>query len=79
MKTVNISNEQVQQAARSGVKLLTDDERVSVPPSMSMSGDFHVMMTVLQGLASGSIVVAPPTAAETLQTEPNTDLEPAVG
>ena len=62
--TVNISNEQVQQAAASGAKLLSDDERVSIPPSMAMSGDLAILMTCLNGLANGTIMLGNPPPAD---------------
>tara|TARA_R110002126_G_scaffold113430_10_gene251965 strand:- start:472 stop:756 length:285 start_codon:yes stop_codon:yes gene_type:complete len=54
---VNISNEQIARAAQSTSKLLTDDERVNVPPSLALSGDLTVIMGVLGGLASGALIV----------------------
>lgn len=59
MNQVNISAEQVAAASRAGLKLLTDDERVNVPPSMALSGDLTILTGFLQGLASGELVLGP--------------------
>lgn len=67
MQNVNISQEQVARAAAEGVKLLQDDERVNVPPSLALSGDFAVLVGCLSSLATGQAVLTnpePPAAAD---------------
>lgn len=59
-QTVNITQDQVARAAQAGVKLLNDDERVNVPPSLALSGDLTVLVGVLSSLASGQAVLANP-------------------
>lgn len=60
MQNVNISQEQVARAAAAGVALLNDDERVSVPPSLALSGDLTILVGMLTSLASGQAVLANP-------------------
>ena len=59
MNQVNITPDQVARAAASGIKLLSDDERVSVPPSVAMSGDLTILVGFLNGLANGELVLGP--------------------
>ena len=57
---IEIQPEQVQKACVSAVKLLTDDTRVNVPPSMALSGDLTILMGILNALASGQAVLGNP-------------------
>lgn len=64
MEKVNISNEQIARAALATSKLLTDDDRVNIPPSVALSGDLTVIMGVLGGLAQGTLIVGNSPEAE---------------
>lgn len=57
---VQVQPEQVQGAAAAGVKLLTDDARVNVPPSMAQDGTFVLLTGLLQALATGQAVLGNP-------------------
>ena len=57
---INITPEQVQKACGSAIKLLQDDNRVNVPPSMALSGDLTIIMGILQSLATGAAVLTNP-------------------
>lgn len=57
---VEISNQQIAQAAANIGRLLNDDERVSLPPSMARSGDLVIMDVVLGGLSNGTLICVPP-------------------
>lgn len=57
---VNLTAEQVQRAAKEGVKLLSDEDRVNVPPSMAMSGSYQVLIGMLTALATGEVVMGNP-------------------
>lgn len=59
-KKVNINNQQIAQAAGNIWKLLNDDDRVNLPPSMARSGDLVIMDAILSGLASGQFICVPP-------------------
>ena len=59
-KTVQIQPEQIQRAAQAGLKLLNDDERVNISPSLALSGDFAILNGMLQALASGQAVLGNP-------------------
>lgn len=61
---VNITNEQIARAAQSTQKLLNDDEHVSIPPSLALSGDLSIIIGILGGLASGNLVVGNPPEAQ---------------
>ena len=63
-RQVNVSNEQVMKACGSAAKLLTDDERVSVPPSLAMSGDLSIAVGVLTSLSTGQAVITNPPLPE---------------
>lgn len=70
MSEVNISPEQIQRAAMAGANLLADDERVSVPPSMALSGDLSVLNAVLLALANGQAVISSPEQQMAQQVPP---------
>ena len=72
-QSVNITPEQIQKAAQAGVNLLSDDERVSVPPSMALNGDLSVLNAVLVALANGQAIVTAP------QEAPDVDLPDVEG
>jgi len=57
---VQLTTQQIAQAAASTQKLLNDDARVNIPPSMAMSGDLVVINAVLGALVRGEVVVAAP-------------------
>ena len=61
-QTVNVTPEQVQKACGSAIKLLQDDNRVNIPPSMALSGDLTIIMGILNALASGQAVLGNPQA-----------------
>lgn len=63
-KQIEIQPGQVQNAAAAGVKLLTDDDRVNVPPSMATDGTFSILIGLLNALASGQAVMGNPSAVE---------------
>lgn len=64
MSEVNLTPEQIQKAAQAGVKLLSDDERVTVPPSMALSGDLQVLNAILVAIGNGQAVLSAPTPPE---------------
>lgn len=57
---INLSPEQVAAAAAKGVKLLSDDERVNPPASMSLDGSYQLLVAILTALASGQAVMGNP-------------------
>jgi len=57
---VNVTNEQVSRACAAVGKLLCDDERVNVPPSLAMSGELTIVVGILQSLATGAAVLTNP-------------------
>jgi hypothetical protein len=59
-QTVNITPEQVQKACASAIKLLQDDTKVSIPPSLALSGDLTIIMGILNALAQGQAVLGNP-------------------
>jgi hypothetical protein len=61
---VQVQPEQVQAAAQAGVKLLMDDARISIPPSMAQDGTFVLLTGLLQALATGQAVLGNPVDAE---------------
>ena len=59
---INITPEQVQKACASAIKLLSDDTKVNIPPSMALSGDLTIIMGILNALAAGQAVLGNPQA-----------------
>lgn len=57
---ITLTNQQIAQAAGEVLKLLNDDERVSIPPSMARSGSLVIMDKILQSLVNGEVVMANP-------------------
>lgn len=59
-KPVNITTEQVANACQNAAQLLTNDERVNVPPSMAMDGTLALAVGILTSLATGQAILANP-------------------
>lgn len=77
MSEVNLTPEQIQKAALAGAKLLGDDERVSVPPSMALSGDLTILNAILLALGNGQAVLSSPPPQEVPEVPPVPDAVPA--
>lgn len=60
---IQVQPEQVQKAAAAGLKLLTDDGRVNLPPSMAQDGTFVLLTGLLQALSTGQAVLGNPADA----------------
>ncbi len=70
---IQVQPEQVQKAAAAGLKLLTDDGRVNLPPSMAQDGTYVLLTGLLQALASGQAVLGNPAPPETADKVANDD------
>lgn len=55
----NVSPEQIQQAAATGLQLLAQPD-LKVPMSMAMGDSLNILNGLLQSLANGSLVVGMP-------------------
>jgi len=71
---ISLNNQQIAQAAADIFKLINDDERVNISPSLARSGSLVIMDQVLSSLISGEVVVANP---DQLKAEPIGDGEGA--
>ena len=63
MQQVNITTERAAGACAAAAKLLTNDERVNVPPSMAMDGTLALAVGILTSLANGTAVLSNPPEA----------------
>ncbi len=68
MAKQEVSSVQIQMAASAGVQLLKIDD-LPVPMNIAKSGALSILEGMLQALASGEVVLAPP-AAEAPPAEP---------
>lgn len=57
---VNVSTEQVAKACMETAKLLQNDDRVNVPPSMAMDGSLALAVGILTSLANGQAILTNP-------------------
>lgn len=74
-QTVDLSQQQIQQAAQAGVTLLNTPGAVNVPSTMSITGVTQVLHAFLLGIAEGRLAVIDLTKKA---AEPNKEVEAAV-
>lgn len=73
---VKLTPEQITAAAGRGAKLLSDEGRVNVPPSMALDGSYSVLVAILTALGSGQAILSNPVPAEGAEA-PNVELPKA--
>lgn len=59
-RNMQLTPEQVRATAAEGLKLINDDSRVSLPPSMAANGSFVMLNGILKALANGELVLGNP-------------------
>ena len=57
LKTIDISQEQMKQAASAGVQLLNMPGAVNVPSPMAISGVMGVLNSMLTAIANGEVIL----------------------
>jgi len=54
---IQLNQHQIAKACKSAHELLNDDERVTILPSMSLSGDLVIVNSILSALVTGESVL----------------------
>ena len=74
-QNVSLTPDQVKSITAQAHKLLSDDDRVDVPPSMAMDGSYQLLMMLLTSLSNGELSVGKAMPLPDVTTKDSSELE----